>query len=84
MHAEDLIEVERQLGYRYEIEDSGVEHYQWICPRCRRALLALAQGQLWSEGPAEMIEIGAVMPALGNPGANQGPLGEEDRTNFHQ
>lgn len=47
MHVEDLITVERQLGYRYEVADSQVEHYQWICPRCRRAALALAQGNLW-------------------------------------
>ena len=46
MHVEDLIEVERQLGYRYELAGSAAEHYQWICPRCRRAMLALAQGQL--------------------------------------
>jgi hypothetical protein len=47
MHVEDLIDVERQLGYRYELPDSNVEHYQWICPRCRRALLATAQANLW-------------------------------------
>ena len=47
MQIEDLITVERQLGYRYETE-SAIEHYQWICPKCRRALLALAQGELWN------------------------------------
>jgi hypothetical protein len=47
MHVEDLIEVERQLGYRYQVPETPQQHYQWICPRCRRALLALAQGQLW-------------------------------------
>ncbi len=47
MHVQDLIVVEQQLGYHYEMPDSPVEHYQWICPRCRRALLGLAQGQLW-------------------------------------
>jgi len=46
MHIEDLIEVERKLGFRYELEGSA-EHYQRICPRCRRAMLALAQGRLW-------------------------------------
>jgi hypothetical protein len=46
MHVEDLITVERQLGYRYELGGEG--HYQWVCPRCRRALLALAQGDLWA------------------------------------
>ena len=47
MHVEDLIRVQRELGYRYEAAHDPVEHYQWICPPCRRALLALAQGQLW-------------------------------------
>jgi hypothetical protein len=46
MHVEDLIEVERKLGFRYEMTN-GAEHYQWICPKCRRAMLALAQGRLW-------------------------------------
>ena len=57
MHVEDLIRVERQLGYRYEMPDSSAEHYQWICPRCRRALLALAQGQLWAAPAVRPVEI---------------------------
>src|SRR6266545_4893630 len=48
MHVEDLIEVERKLGFRYEMSN-GVGHYQWICPKCRRAMMALAQGRLWRE-----------------------------------
>jgi hypothetical protein len=48
MHVEDLIQVERELGYRYELPGTAAEHYQWICPRCRRALLAIAQSQLWT------------------------------------
>ena len=47
MHVEDLIEVERQLGFTYEIPGSTDDHYQWICPRCRRASLVMAQGALW-------------------------------------
>lgn len=50
MHVDDLIEVERQLGYRYELPPGvagGADHYQRICPRCRRCTLAVAQGQLW-------------------------------------
>jgi hypothetical protein len=50
MHVEDLIAVERRLGYRYEVEGEP-EHYQWICPRCRRLLLALAQGRIWGNEP---------------------------------
>jgi hypothetical protein len=41
----DLITVEHQLGFRYEL---GGGHYQEICPRCRRALFGLAQGALWT------------------------------------
>jgi hypothetical protein len=50
MHVEDLITVERQLGYNYDIADGKTEHYQWICPRCRRLMLGLAQGELWAVG----------------------------------
>lgn len=56
MHINDLIEVEKQLGFHYELpaEDGRpTSHYQKICPQCRRALLALSQGQLRnSETPA--------------------------------
>jgi hypothetical protein len=58
----DLIEVERELGYRYETDAPGVEHYQRICPACRRSMLAIAQGQLWgrrgSPGEHAPIRIG--------------------------
>jgi hypothetical protein len=46
LHVDDLIEVERLLGYRYEM--TGPDHYQRICPDCRRSMLALAQGALWN------------------------------------
>jgi hypothetical protein len=29
------------------VDDPAIEHYQWICPACRRRLPALAQGRLW-------------------------------------
>jgi MFS transporter, NNP family, nitrate/nitrite transporter len=45
MMVRDLEVVERQLGFRYEMADGS--HYQRVCPRCRRALLGLAQGALW-------------------------------------
>jgi nitrate/nitrite transporter NarK len=41
----DLMTVERELGFRYELPDGG--HYQDVCPRCRRALFGLAQGAVW-------------------------------------
>ena len=47
MMIRDLTQVEQELGYSYEME-RGAEHYQQICPRCRRALLGLAQGAAWS------------------------------------
>lgn len=47
LQVNDLIEVERRLGYRYEIGRGPIDHYQRICPQCRRAMLAIAQGQLW-------------------------------------
>lgn len=46
---EDLIGVERQLGYRYELKGSTADHYQRICPACRRSMLAIAQGELWQQ-----------------------------------
>ncbi len=47
MLVSDLMTVERQLGFTYEMDRPEVEHYQQICPRCRRALFGLAQGALW-------------------------------------
>jgi hypothetical protein len=49
MHIEDLIEVEKQLGYAYQVNEHSVDHYQRVCPRCRRLLPAIAQGRLWRE-----------------------------------
>ena len=85
MHIEDLIEVERRLGFTYEI--SGKDgHYQWICPRCRRASLAMAQGALWRghRGGAPMRDGRPLpMPVHANSGLGQGPLGAEDADNFY-
>ena len=84
MHVQDLIQVERELGYAYEVEQDTVEHYQWICPPCRRAMFALAQ-----VGQASCLPAGRIpappppMPVYANPGLGQGPLGPEDRENFH-
>jgi hypothetical protein len=44
----DLEQVERELGFSYELDAAG-SHYQQVCPRCRRALFGLAQGGAWSE-----------------------------------
>ena len=45
----DLQQVERELGFRYDLAGGG--HYQQVCPRCRRALYGLAQGALWQRSP---------------------------------
>jgi hypothetical protein len=47
IHVDDLIAVERELGYRYDWPEHPAGHYQHVCPACRRKLLALAQGHLW-------------------------------------
>lgn len=45
MMVRDLQVVEHELGFRYDMPDGT--HYQQICPRCKRALMGLAQGALW-------------------------------------
>jgi hypothetical protein len=84
MHIEDLIKVERKLGYKYETHDE-VEHYQWICPPCKRAALALVQGALWAgpHGDVMLLDAPTTTPTLGNKVISEGPLGEEDRKNLH-
>jgi hypothetical protein len=49
IQVEDLMQVERELGYRYEWPGNPAGHYQRICPACRRKMLALAQGSLWAK-----------------------------------
>jgi hypothetical protein len=87
MHVQDLIEVERRLGYRYEIPGDPAEHYQWICPPCRRAMLAIAQGMAWRgrRGGDTLARDSRSMPMpiYANSGAGEGPLGSEDAGNFH-
>lgn len=86
MHIEDLIEVERELGFRYEIPGSKAEHYQFICPACRRASFAMAQGLLWQgrRGGGPLAHDGPLpMPVRVNQAVAQGPLGTEDADNFY-
>ena len=86
-HVLDLIEVERQLGYRYDIPSDPAEHYQWVCPPCRRASLAMAQGLCWQgrRGGNIMLsgQLPTPMPVFANRGRGEGPLGKEDEENFH-
>jgi hypothetical protein len=52
----DLATVEQQLGFRYEMKPTdGADHYQQICPRCRRALFGLAQGALWQHALTDRL-----------------------------
>lgn len=71
LHVEDLIQVERALGYRYELEGSHAEHYQWICPPCRRAMLAIAQGRVWQRTRGEPIPA---EPATQPPATRRQPM----------
>jgi hypothetical protein len=50
---DDLIVVERELGYHYDWPGDGAGHYQHVCPACRRKMLALAQGHLWAPTETE-------------------------------
>jgi hypothetical protein len=56
MMVRDLVIVERELGFTYEMGSApGADHYQQICPRCRRALFGLAQGSAWSDRLSERL-----------------------------
>lgn len=88
MHVEDLIEVQRQLGFDYRVPGDPVEHYQWICPRCRRASWVTAQALAWQGrrgATAAVAPAGSPrpMPIPVNTGLGQGPLGREDAENFY-
>ena len=82
MHAEDLIEVEHRLGFDYTVAGQ-TEHYQWICPPCRRALLATAQGAAWRGVRGGLLIAPGASPAYVNGGLGEGPLGRGDAENFH-
>jgi hypothetical protein len=76
-HVEDLIRVERELGYSYEmpgVRGDSVGHYQYICPRCRRLSMALAQGRLWQAGRGRevsdrpgIVDVAEMMEAASAP-----------------
>lgn len=67
----DLITVERELGFRYELPGGDQTHYQHVCPACRRALFGLAQSALWSA--AAPRPIAAVTPTPPAPERPSGP-----------
>lgn len=82
MHADDLIEVERQLGFDYRLSGPA-RHYQQVCPPCRRALLAAAQGAAWRGVRGGILVAPGTSPEHVNPGIGEGPLGRSDAENFH-
>ena len=48
MMVHDLALVEKQLGFSYDMTHPAADHYQRICPKCRRSLFGLAQGAMWA------------------------------------
>jgi hypothetical protein len=86
LHVQDLITVEKELGYNYEM-DNEAEHYQWICPPCRRSMLALAQGLLWApehgDVPMETSLPHPAHPVMGITVIGENPQGVEDKKNLH-
>jgi hypothetical protein len=49
MMLRDLIVVERELGFAYDMDQArGTDHFQQVCPRCRRSLFGLAQSAAWA------------------------------------
>jgi hypothetical protein len=62
MMVRDLVTVEQQLGFKYEIDGDAVGHYQEICPRCRRALFGLAQGRMWADFRDSRLSDGSKQP----------------------
>jgi hypothetical protein len=50
LQVDDLIVVERRLGYSYNLEGDA-DHYQRYCPRCRRVLTATAQSAAFRRSP---------------------------------
>jgi uncharacterized protein involved in cysteine biosynthesis len=58
MMVRNLAVVEKQLGFSYEMSHRGADHYQRICPKCRRSLFGLAQGALWAEHREQEMDNG--------------------------
>jgi hypothetical protein len=63
----DLTVVERELGFSYELSAAqGAEHYQQVCPRCRRSLYGLAQAATWRAADIESAEERGAQVTRGN------------------
>jgi len=72
MWRDDLAEVQRDLGFSYELNgEGGAMHYQEVCPACRRALYGLAQGAAWSPSASaseSQVPVGTERTSHGHPG----------------
>jgi hypothetical protein len=80
MHIDDLKQVERELGIRYEGmradgagTDASSTHYQDVCPRCRRKNLALMQDALWRRRSRTSWRNSARISIANRPGAGTRP-----------
>lgn len=64
MQVADLKQVLQDLDLHYHFAGS-VQHYQDVCPRCRRRLLALNQGRTLRSSPAFAAKAGISFPLTG-------------------
>lgn len=55
---DDLIQVERELGYKYDWSEDAAGHYQRVCPACRRKMFALANHEAWFAAPHKELSNG--------------------------
>ena len=67
LHVDDLKRVQAALGIRYELADG--QHYQDVCPACRRKNLAIVQDAAWrSPEPGARDRQSPDRPLGGTPG----------------
>ena len=82
MHAEDLIEVERQLGFHYEMRRTRHRTLPVDLPavpaRAARPGAGRSSGGASAAASRRARRPAPVTPAHANPGLGEGPLGDED------
>ena len=65
-HINDLISIQQELGYQYEITGT-TNHYQWICPQCRRASLVIAQSSRWRNSASNAVSNAVSLASSNQP-----------------
>lgn len=65
MQVDDLKDVLTELGMDYHF-DGQIDHYQHICPPCRRRLLALNQARVLQKVPSPVVGEGQSEGVYGN------------------